>query len=154
MLVPHFGSISTEILRKGIFNVIENTGFAGRWQILSRIPLTVCDTGHNESGIKEVLYQISQTPHENLHFVFGMVNDKEIETILRILPKDATYYFCNADIPRGLDASELRKQAQRYGLKGDAFDSVKIALKAAQQHATVNDLVFVGGSTFVVAEVV
>ena len=154
MLVTHFGGISPETIRKGILHVIENTGFAGRWQILSRVPLTICDTGHNEAGLREVLYQISNIPHENLHFVFGLVKDKEIENILRMLPKDATYYFCKADIPRGLDANKLRLQAQGYGLEGEAFDSVKKALKAAQQHAGMNDLVFIGGSTFIVAEVV
>lgn len=154
MLVSHFGDISPETIRKGILHVINNTGFTGRWQILSRVPLTICDTGHNEAGLREVLDQISNTPHENLHFVFGLVNDKEIENILRMLPKDATYYFCKADIPRGLDANELRMTALGYGLAGEAFDSVKKALKAAQQRAGANDLVFIGGSTFVVAEVV
>jgi dihydrofolate synthase / folylpolyglutamate synthase len=154
MLNSHFSGISSETIREGILHVIENTGFAGRWQILSRIPLTICDTGHNEAGLREVLDQISRTPHENLHFVFGLVNDKEIGNILRMLPKNATFYFCKADIPRGLDANELRIQAQIYGLVGEAFDSVKRALKAAHQAAGVNDLVFVGGSTFVVAEVV
>jgi len=154
MLTSHFSGISKETIRKGILNVIKNTGFAGRWQILSRVPLTICDTCHNEAGLREVLDQISKTPHENLHFVFGLVNDKEIENILQMLPKDATYYFCKADIPRGLDANELRQIASGNGLAGEAFDSVKKALKAAQQHAGVNDLVFIGGSTFVVAEVV
>jgi dihydrofolate synthase/folylpolyglutamate synthase len=153
-LSSHFSCISADDIRKGILNVIHNTGFAGRWQILSRSPLTICDTGHNEAGLREVVDQISKTPHENLHFVFGMVNDKETVDILQILPKDATYYFCKADIPRGLDANELRARATGYGLAGQAFDSVKKALKAAQQHAGLNDLVFIGGSTFVVAEVV
>jgi dihydrofolate synthase/folylpolyglutamate synthase len=154
MLGPTFGGISKEEIRKGILHVIENTGFAGRWQTLSRIPLTICDTGHNEAGLREVLDQIATIPHETLHFVFGLVNDKEIENILRMLPQNAIYYFCKADIPRGLNAAELRKQAQEYGLAGEAYGSVKEALKAAQHRAKANDLVFVGGSTFVVAEVV
>ena len=154
VLSSYVGPVSAEDIRKGILNVIDNTGLAGRWQILSRVPLTICDTGHNEAGLREVLDQISKTPHENLHFVFGLVNDKEIDKILQMLPKDATYYFCKADIPRGLDSKELRVKALGYGLTGEAFDSVKEALKAAQQCAGINDLVFIGGSTFVVAEVV
>ena len=154
MLDLSFVSISADYIRKGILHVIDNTGFSGRWQILSKDPLTICDTGHNESGLKEVLEQIGRTPHENLHFVFGMVNDKDIDTILQMMPKDAIYYFCKADIPRGMDANELRVKAQGYGLNGNPFGSVKNALNTAQQRAGKNDLVFVGGSTFVVAEVV
>ena len=154
VLASHVGPVSAKDIRKGILNVIDNTGLAGRWQILSRVPLTICDTGHNEAGLTEVLDQISKTPHENLHFVFGLVNDKEIDKILKMLPKDATYYFCKADIPRGLDSNELRIKALGYGLTGEAFDSVIEALKAARQCAGINDLVFIGGSTFVVAEVV
>jgi dihydrofolate synthase/folylpolyglutamate synthase len=146
--------ISSEDIRNGISHVIDNNGFAGRWQILSKAPLTICDTGHNEGGLREVLGQINKTPHEKLHFVFGMVDDKEIDTILQMLPKDAVYYFCKADIPRGMDANELRIKAQGFGLQGDAFESVNSALKAAQQMAEMNDLVFIGGSTFIVAEVV
>jgi dihydrofolate synthase/folylpolyglutamate synthase len=154
MLDASLEPISADDIRKGIQHVINNTGFAGRWQILSGSPLTICDTAHNESGLREVLMQISRTPHEKLHFVFGMVSDKEIDTILQMLPKDAVYYFCKADIPRGLDANELRIKAQGFGLTGETFDSVNNALKAAQQRAIPNDLVFVGGSTFIVAEVV
>jgi dihydrofolate synthase/folylpolyglutamate synthase len=146
--------ISADDIRKGILHVADNTGFAGRWQILSRSPLTICDTGHNEGGLREILDQISMTPHEKLHFVFGLVNDKEIKNILQMLPKDAVYYFCKADIPRGLDANELRTRAKGFGLNGETFDSVKNALKAAQERASLNDLVFIGGSTFIVAEVV
>jgi dihydrofolate synthase / folylpolyglutamate synthase len=146
--------IPDEQIRRGILNVLKNTGFSGRWQILSRSPLTICDTGHNEAGLKEVLAQINETPHERLHFVFGMVNDKEIDPVLRMLPGDAVYYFCKADIPRGLDAEELRLKALEAGLHGTAFPSVKTALSAAQQGARKNDLVFIGGSTFIVAEAV
>ncbi len=154
MLAPGLCRVSASDIRKGILHVIDNTGFAGRWHILSRSPLTICDTGHNEAGLKEVLEQISDTPHEKLHFVFGMVSDKEIDAILQLLPKDAVYYFCKADIPRGLDAAELAVRAHGFGLKGRTFDSVASALKAASQSADANDLVFVGGSTFVVAEVI
>ncbi len=144
--------ITTDHIKKGIRNVIRNTGFAGRWQILSRNPLTICDTGHNDGGLREVLSQIAKVSYGKLHFVFGMVNDKDITNLLEMLPKDAIYYFCKADIPRGMDAAELRKQAGEAGLKGEVYPSVKQALKAAQEKANLNDLVFVGGSTFIVAE--
>jgi len=141
-------------IRKGIEHVLENTGLAGRWQVLSRTPLTICDTGHNEAGIREVLNQIRQTPHDKLHFVFGVVNDKAIVKILELLPRDATYYFCKADIPRGLNADELKKTAGKAGLAGNSYPTVKSALEAARRNAMKNDLVFIGGSTFVVAEAV
>ncbi len=146
--------LSKGIIRTGIEEVISKTGLAGRWQILQRKPLTICDTGHNEGGLREVLAQIEQTPHKHLHFVFGVVNDKHLAPILDLLPQNATYYFCKPDIPRGLAAAELHKNALAAGLKGETFTSVQAALTAAQQAATHQDLVFVGGSTFVVAEVV
>ena len=153
-LSSHFGGITEQDIRKGIMRVIENTGFSGRWQVLSKNPLTICDTGHNEAGLAEVLEQISKTPHKKLHFVFGVVNDKEIAKMLNMLPKNATYYFCKADIPRGLDAQELEQKAAGYSLKGEVYESVELALNAAQTNADRDDLVFIGGSTFVVAEVV
>ncbi|MEI7896329.1 MAG: folylpolyglutamate synthase/dihydrofolate synthase family protein [bacterium] len=139
---------------RGMRDVVRNTGFAGRWQILAANPLTICDTGHNEGGLTEVLSQIAVTPHEHLHVVFGVVNDKNLEPILKMLPRNATYYFCKPDIPRGLDAADLLQQATAAGLTGMSYPSVKDALNAAQMQANANDLVFVGGSTFVVAEVV
>ncbi len=146
--------IKEENVRRGIKHVVKNTGLSGRWQILSNTPLTIADTGHNEAGIKEILEQISKTPHDHLHFVIGMVNDKDISTILKMLPKNATYYFCRANIPRALAAQELKQQAEKEELHGESFLTVKDALSAAQLNAGVNDLVFVGGSTFTVAEVV
>ncbi|MCX6251401.1 MAG: bifunctional folylpolyglutamate synthase/dihydrofolate synthase [Bacteroidetes bacterium] len=146
--------ITREEIRRGIQRVIKNTHLSGRWQILSRLPLTICDSGHNEEGIKEVLMQIDATPHKILHFVFGVVNDKDIHTILELLPRDAVYYFCKADIPRGLDQHNLQNVAFKAGLHGDAYPSVATALAAARANATGEDLVFVGGSMFVVAEVV
>jgi dihydrofolate synthase/folylpolyglutamate synthase len=146
--------ITDEKIRRGIQHVIRNTGFSGRWQILSDSPLTICDTGHNEAGLKEVLTQIAETPHRKLHFVFGIVTDKAMDPLLRMLPRNAFYYFCKADIPRGLDAEELRKKATEAGLSGEAFPSVKAAIAAAHERAGKNDLVFIGGSTFVVAEAV
>jgi len=146
--------LNESVIRKGIAGVVVNTGIAGRWQVLGREPLTICDTGHNEGGLKEVLAQIEAIPHEKLHFVFGMVNDKALDPILTMLPRTAAYYFCRPDIPRGLEVGLLHKAAVRSGLTGACHNSVKEALKAAQKAAGVKDLVFVGGSTFVVAEVV
>ncbi len=146
--------LTEAIVRRGIKNVIRKTGLLGRWQILSNKPLVIADTGHNEAGIKEVLKQISSTPHTQLHFVIGMVNDKDSSGILKLLPKDATYYFCKAQIPRALEAEELSKQAKVFDLKGNVYNSVAEALTSAKANAKENDLVFVGGSTFTVAEVV
>jgi dihydrofolate synthase/folylpolyglutamate synthase len=130
------------------------TGLHGRWEVLSRNPLTICDTGHNPEGITEVLKNIATVPYQQLHFVIGMVNDKDISKVLGMLPTNATYYFCKPDIPRGLEAESLRQQAKNFGLHGQAYPSVTVAFKAAQVNAGEKDLVFIGGSTFVVAEVV
>ncbi|MCK5029181.1 MAG: bifunctional folylpolyglutamate synthase/dihydrofolate synthase [Bacteroidales bacterium] len=139
---------------KGLANVVNNTGLKGRWQILSYNPTIVCDTGHNLEGMTLVLDQIKQTPFEKLHIVFGVVDDKNIEKLLTILPKDAEYYFTKADIPRALDQNILREKANKAGLKGKSFVKVKDALNNAKKNAGVNDLIFIGGSTFVVAEVI
>lgn len=146
--------LTESVIRDGIKNVIKNTGLLGRWQVLSDSPLTIADTGHNEAGIREVLKQISLTPHDRLHFVLGMVNDKDISTVLKMLPKNAAYYFCKARIPRALAAEELAAKAKEAGLTGEIYPSVAEALAAARQKAKQNDLVFTGGSTFTVAEVV
>ncbi len=138
----------------GIRNVVKNTGLKGRWQAISRNPLTIADIGHNPDGIREVLEQIALTPHAKLHFVIGVVNDKDIRSMLRMLPRYATYYFCKADIPRGLDAKELALRAGEFSLRGQVYSSVNEALTSAQQVAGSSDLVVVGGSAFVVAEVV
>ena len=135
-------------------NVQSITGLQGRWQTLSTNPLTICDTGHNPEGIQEVLKNIASVKYNHLHFVMGVVNDKDVSKILNMLPKEAIYYFCRPDIPRGLDAASLQSQAFEAGLKGEVYASVKEALSSAQSAAQQGDLVFVGGSTFVVAEVV
>jgi dihydrofolate synthase/folylpolyglutamate synthase len=147
-------AISHEQIKTALNQVKKLTGLHGRWEILSHHPLTICDTGHNPEGITEVLKNIESTPHANLHIVMGMVNDKDISKILAMLPKHATYYFCRPDIPRGLDAEILQQKAEAFGLHGEIYVSVNAALKTAQNHADKNDLVFVGGSTFVVAEIV
>ncbi|MBK9402499.1 MAG: bifunctional folylpolyglutamate synthase/dihydrofolate synthase [Bacteroidetes bacterium] len=146
--------ITDEHIRKGLADVKGNTGLKGRWQILSRQPLIICDTGHNEDGWKEVLEMIESLSFHRLHFVLGVVEDKDLSKMLHQLPVDATYYFCKADIPRGLNAELLREMAERYGLKGLSYSSVNAALNAAKSEASNKDLIFVGGSTFTVAEVV
>ncbi|HAG14953.1 MAG TPA: tetrahydrofolate synthase [Bacteroidales bacterium] len=141
-------------IQKGIENVLKNTHLVGRWQVLNSNPLTICDTGHNEDGLRYVIKQLAETTHNNLHFVLGVVNDKDLDQILKLMPKKAIYYFCKADIPRGLEAEILQQKAKEFGLKGDTYSSVKEALEAAQKKALTDDLIFVGGSTFTVAEVV
>ncbi len=141
-------------IKSGIEKVLINTHFAGRWQILSEKPLTICDTAHNEDGLSYVVKQLEATPHKILHFILGVVNDKDIHEILKLFPKEAVYYFCKADIPRGLATDILQEKAREAGLKGEVYSSVQQALKSAQVAATDEDLVFVGGSTFTVAEVV
>ena len=138
----------------GLLNTIKNTGILGRWQILCRKPLIICDVGHNEDGIKMVLKQISKIPHQNLHIVFGIVNDKDVNSILNLLPKDAKYYFCTPNIRRGLNENILKDLANKKELKGNAYNSVQKALANAKQKAKIEDLIFIGGSAFVVAEVV
>lgn len=138
----------------GMEDVVKNTSLMGRWQILNRNPLTIADTGHNTSGVKEVVMQLSDMKFKRLHFVLGVVNDKEIDEILNLLPRYAEYYFCKADIPRGLDAEILASKAAHYGLKGNVYKSVRQAFNAAFNNADSNDVVFVGGSNFTVAEIV
>ncbi|MCC7332333.1 MAG: bifunctional folylpolyglutamate synthase/dihydrofolate synthase [Flavobacteriales bacterium] len=145
-------SVDEKCIQNGLSRVIKNTGLMGRWQKLQENPLTICDTGHNESGINEVLKQIEQTKYKKLHFVFGAVNDKDIDAVLAMLPKSANYYFCQAKIPRALDVNILYEQSGLFGLKGNKFSSVESALMAAKKVAKKEDLVFIGGSTFVVAE--
>ncbi len=147
-------NISFDDISNGLQNILKNTGFAGRWQQLGTNPLTICDTGHNIDGINAVVHQLMSTSYNKLHMVIGMVNDKDIFSILNILPKNATYYFCRPDIPRGLDENILCEQAFKAGLNGKAYSSVAQALRSAQNNASPDDMIFVGGSTFVVAEVV
>ena len=147
-------AIGDEQIRGALKQTKILTGLHGRWEVLSKHPLTICDTGHNPEGMQEVLQNIATVPYNKLHFVIGVVNDKDISKILTILPTNAQYYFCKPDIPRGLDAQSLWLKAEGFGLHGEIYPSVMVALEAAQQNAGENDLVFVGGSTFVVAEVV
>lgn len=146
--------ISPAHIRTGLLEVVKNTGLLGRWQTLSEQPHTICDVAHNVDGLTHVLQQIEATPYQNLHFVFGMVGDKNVSDILSMLPKDASYYFCAAAIPRAMNAEELQKMAILHQLVGQHYSSVSLALETARKNATANDLIFVGGSVFVVAEVV
>ena len=146
--------ISAEDIHRGYKNVIRLTGLMGRWQLLQRKPRIICDVGHNEAGIQYIIEQLKTEQFDRLHWVFGLVNDKDSHSILKLLPAAATYYFCKANIPRGLDASELQKKANKFGLQGDVYNSVGEAFQAAKNAAGNQDLVFVGGSTFIVAEVI
>lgn len=153
VLEKHFNLTETHI-KKGIANVVSLTGLKGRWQIIQEKPKVVCDTAHNSQGLALVMQQIKQEQFDNLHIVLGVVNDKDLGSILPLFPTDATYYFCKPAIERGLDASLLQLTAAIYGLKGKTYTSVKLAKKAAIRHSTANDFIYIGGSTFVVAEVV
>ena len=146
--------VSKEAIYKGIGNVQNNTGFAGRWHTIGFNPLTVADTAHNIDGLKEVLSQIKMIPHKNLHIILGTVDDKNLDEILCLFPKSANYYFTQAKVPRALPVKELQNTAAHYDLKGEIITDVKKALKTAQQKAEREDFIFVGGSTFVVAEIV
>lgn len=145
--------ITDEALYTALKDVKGLTGLQGRWQTLQENPLIICDTGHNIAGITEVMQNISDTPHDQLHMVIGMVKDKDISGVLALLPKDAHYYFCQPELERALPAAELAEEAKKYHLIGDAFPTVQFAFHAAKDNADSNDLVFIGGSTFVVAEV-
>jgi dihydrofolate synthase / folylpolyglutamate synthase len=154
ILKNKFIEITEESIERGLSKVVENTGIMGRWQKISDFPPIYCDTGHNEDGIRHVIQQIQKTAFNKLHFVFGAVNDKEIDHILKILPKEADYYFCRAQIPRALDEKILAEKAKVVGLSGNFYSTVTSALEAAKTKAHSEDLIVVGGSNFVVAEVV
>lgn len=138
----------------GLEFVVKNTNLMGRWQILNRKPVVIADTGHNVGGIKEITMQLSDMSFRKLHFVLGCVNDKDIDGILNILPRYADYYFCKADIPRGLDANILAEKAAKAGLHGNVYESVQQAYNSAMNNALFEDVVFIGGSNFTVAEVI
>lgn len=145
-------NLSDDNIRDGISRVMTQTGLMGRWQITGVNPLTVCDTGHNKDGILSILETIKQTAFKQLHWVFGMVNDKDPESILKILPKEANYYFTKASIPRALDPHILAEKANLEGLSGIVFPNVHDAYLDAFSKAGSNDLIMIGGSTFVVAD--
>lgn len=153
-LLHKFFTYSDHNVTDGIRKVKENTGLMGRWQILGHEPLIICDTGHNKEGLEYVVKQINRVPKTNLHMVVGFVSDKDLSGVLPLLPKDAVYYFTKASVPRALDENILRKKAVPFNLQGNSYPDVKTALEAARNAAAKTDLIFIGGSTFVVAECV
>lgn len=146
-----FNLISDNLI-SGISKVISNTGLMGRWQILGLSPLTVCDTGHNREGLEYVMQQIHEIPRSKLHMVIGFVNDKDLTGVLPLFPRDALYYFTRASVPRALDEKLLMAEAVTYGLRGSCYDTVAGALNAARAVAGQDDMIFIGGSTFIVAD--
>ncbi len=146
-------TLHEEAIKRGLRHVVKNTGIMGRWQFLGEDPTIICDTGHNADGIQRITKQLQRIPHQRLRFVLGMMDDKDRGSILELLPPDATYYFCCPDVPRGLDPEQLLSEAADYNLSGKAFPSVKKALEEAINDASFKDLIFIGGSTFVVSEV-
>jgi dihydrofolate synthase/folylpolyglutamate synthase len=146
-------SITEENIENGLQNVVKNTGLMGRWQILQNNPKVIADTAHNKEGLLLVIQQLKKEVYNNLHIVFGVVNDKDLEEILGLLPKYATYYFCKPAIERGLNEVVLQKESKKHELQGEVFASVTEAYNAALQQASKTDVVYVGGSTFVVAEI-
>lgn len=148
-------NISEENIKNGLLNVVNNTDLKGRWQVLQKEnPKIICDTAHNKEGLSYVLEQLKNEKYVQLHIVLGVVSDKKLDDVLPMFPKKAVYYFCKPNIPRGLCKDVLQKEAMMFGLVGKAFSSVNEAFKKAKRSAKVNDVVYVGGSTFVVAEVI
>jgi len=147
-------NLSEEIIKEGISKIVEQTSLLGRWQRLGDNPRIICDTGHNVAGVSEILKQLGSLEYDKLHMVIGMVDDKDIDEVLSLLPKNAVYYFTKASIPRALNEVLLKEKATKFQLNGDTYENVSEALLAAKANADKSDLIFVGGSTFVVAEVV
>lgn len=145
--------ISSENIKQGLLSVISNTGLQGRWQQIHAHPKVICDTAHNKEGILYVVNQLKKESYNKLHIVLGFVSDKKLEDILPLFPKDATYYFCRPDIPRGLNENSLLQEALKFNLEGNSYASVKEAFMASLSSAKKQDLIYVGGSTFVVAEI-
>ncbi len=146
--------IKRKHIESGLKKVVQNTGLMGRWQLLGKRPTIICDTAHNTEGLKWVLQQIDRQSFDKLHIVLGFVKDKNLDMVLPLFPKNAEYYFCKPNIPRGLDAVVLYQKSAELGIHGKVYKSVKKALAAANHYASKADFIFVGGSNFVVAEVV
>ncbi|MDX1761073.1 MAG: folylpolyglutamate synthase/dihydrofolate synthase family protein [Christiangramia sp.] len=145
--------ISEEAIINGLNNIKLHTGLQGRWDVLREKPKVICDTAHNAEGLKLVMKQLKKEKFENLHFVLGVVNDKDLSTVLPLFPKNASFYFARPDVPRGLDAETLKEEASKFGLQGYAYESVHEAFLAAEEDSLDEDLIFIGGSNFTVAEV-
>jgi len=145
--------ISHASLLKGLAQVAEDTGLKGRWQVLQEQPKMIADTGHNESGMEQVISQLKSQAYAQLWMVIGMVNDKDIGKVLDLFPKEANYVFCQASIPRAMDAAILASKAAEKGLEGRVIPCVAEAIEFARKNANADDLIFIGGSTFVVGEI-
>ena len=145
--------ITIENTKTGLLQVVKNTGLQGRWQQLNTSPKVICDTAHNKNGLEIVIKQIEKEEFEVLHVVLGVVNDKDLNEILPLFPKKAHYYFCKPNIPRGLEALQLQQKASTFDLKGEVYNSVSEAYNQATKSASKSDFIYVGGSTFVVAEI-
>lgn len=146
-------AVSEKNSRNGLRKVVKNTGLLGRWQVLNEQPKVICDTAHNAEGLRYVLKQLQEEKFNRLHIVLGVVNDKDLKSVLPLFPKNATYYFCRPNIPRGLNEVELKEECAKFQLIGNAYNSVQAAYESALDKAGENDLIYVGGSTYVVAEV-
>jgi len=146
--------INKDNYKTGFLNVVKNTGLQGRWQVLNKKPFTVCDTAHNVDGLSWVVKQINKVHKERLHVVLGVVKDKNLEAILPLFSKDAIYYFAKPDNVRGLPEHELEEKASMFGLKGANYSSVSIAFAEAKKNANMHDMIYIGGSTFVVSEII
>jgi len=153
-VLKKYFNINKENIYEGVYNVKVNTGIVGRWHLLCQNPKILCDAAHNLDGISNVINQLKQMKFEKLHFIFGVVNDKDVSNILKKLPTEAEYYFTKAKIPRALDQNELRSQAVNFGLFGNSFSNVAEAIEIAKKNARKNDLIFISGSSFVVADAI
>lgn len=151
-ILQYFLDISEQNIFDGLKNVTKNTGIMGRWQVVSQNPQIICDVGHNIDGITAIVNQLKLMNFNNLHFIFGVVNDKDISGILKLLPKEAHYYFTQASVTRALPVEQLYRQANLHSLNGDKYNDVKSAIDDAKNNCSKNDLIFIGGSTFVVAD--
>lgn len=143
--------INDEDIREGFLHVCELTGLRGRWQTVAQQPLTICDTGHNTGGMQYISEQLKNFKGR-LHIIIGMVNDKDVRSVLKMLPHTARYYFTKASVKRALDENELQKTGQEFQLKGQTYPNVEMAYQAARNNAAIDDMIFVGGSTFIVAD--
>ncbi len=144
--------ISETQIQEGFASVIGSTGITGRWHTIGHNPRSICDTAHNTDGIAAVIRQIMQIPWKRLHMVWGMVSDKDLDAVLPLLPQEATYYFTRSSVPRSMDPAELTERATEHGLSGISFPNVEEAYRAAEKEAGADDMIFTGGSTFVVAD--
>jgi dihydrofolate synthase/folylpolyglutamate synthase len=153
LLNNHF-TISEQAVKDGLLDVVKNTGLLGRWQQIGENPTVICDTAHNAHGLEIVMKQIQKQKFKQLHIVLGVVNDKDLDSILPLFPKKTFFYFCKPNISRGLEATSLKQTAESYGLIGVVCNSVSEAYILARLEANEDDLIYVGGSTFVVAEII